>query len=927
MKLPNLSQKLLISGLALLAFLLRAYRLDFQSYWIDEGWTVFFAHLSPAELWHLLQVTEIMPPFYHPSTIYWIKLAGDSEYALRFYSLVFGVLAVPLTYRLGKDLGDSRLGLIAAFLMAVSPYQVWHSQEARMYSIFTATSVMSMWGFVNLWQRRGPRWWAVYIIGTEWAIMTHYHAVVLIGIQGLFLLLTWRKNWRTYPAWAASLGVMVLLYVPWLIFGSNLLQSYINWIEPTPLAESFLRSAIAYSVGELVPRPQAVPLAMVFAAVYGLGLVYAARRNWKNWRGPEMLALLVAYTLAPNIAAWVYGELRTVVYFERYLILVQVGYLLAVSAGVLAVADGLPALIRKTGRPAAAKRAGAPAAGLVLAVLAGISGWVLYHHYTNPAYAKPNWRAVARTIDAYSLPGDAVLLTGDGGENLMRFYSQSQTPIYADFNLLPPTHPDYKKGRKGAAELDQIMTGLSARYRRIWFTPYGVDIDPALEQWLAAHTYPAWHNWLGRKRLALYRTPTQTPALRREQLLAVFGDSPEESLTLLSAALPQTAVAAGDVLPLELTWQTNVPPANDYRLSVRLVNRQGDIFAQSDWPPLATAGPPSTWPPGQPVSDRRGLWLPPDIPPGQYGLQFVVYHPGSGRPLGQPANLFGVAVSAAAITVAPDMLSLPNPGERPLGGLNLAGYALPETIKPGREMWLWLYWQAPPAGLDLPPDTILRLSLSTTEQETPVDFPLAGSVGPFDAWLPGQVRRAVYHLPTNPRLTGNQAQLKLALVDAAGRVTANLSLNGPRLETRPRRFDPPDVEHPAGVAFGHPALLKLVGYNVPKNGVAAGNVVTVTLYWQAVAPINTEYTTFVQVLNPAGQVVAQVDMPPQAGNAPTTTWLPGEFLEDPYSLTLPPGLPPGSYRLITGLYNPATAARLPVASGGDFVELPPLTVQ
>jgi hypothetical protein len=91
--------------------------------------------------------------------------------------------------------------------------------------------------------------------------------------------------------------------------------------------------------------------------------------------------------------------------------------------------------------------------------------------------------------------------------------------------------------------------------------------------------------------------------------------------------------------------------------------------------------------------------------------------------------------------------------------------------------------------------------------------------------------------------------------------------------------------------------------------------------------MKTSYTVFVQLLNSAGQVVAQVDAQPLAGAAPTTTWLPGEILTDPYTLTLPPELPPGDYRLITGLYNAANGERLSVATGGNFVELSPLTVK
>jgi hypothetical protein len=91
--------------------------------------------------------------------------------------------------------------------------------------------------------------------------------------------------------------------------------------------------------------------------------------------------------------------------------------------------------------------------------------------------------------------------------------------------------------------------------------------------------------------------------------------------------------------------------------------------------------------------------------------------------------------------------------------------------------------------------------------------------------------------------------------------------------------------------------------------------------------MDTAYTVFVQLLNPAGQVVAQVDQQPLAGTAPTTTWLPGEIITDPYTLALSAEVSPGVYRLIAGMYNAATGQRLPVAGGGNFVELTQVTVK
>jgi hypothetical protein len=182
-------------------------------------------------------------------------------------------------------------------------------------------------------------------------------------------------------------------------------------------------------------------------------------------------------------------------------------------------------------------------------------------------------------------------------------------------------------------------------------------------------------------------------------------------------------------------------------------------------------------------------------------------------------------------------------------------------------------------------------------------------------------------VPTSPRLAGEQAQVSVALVTAGGQVEAETTLAPIILETRPRQFEAPAIATAAEIAFGNAAQLKLIGYNLPATGLSPGDTLPVTLFWQAVAEMQTDYTVFVQLLNSSGQVAAQIDAPPLAGAAPTTTWLPGEILTDAYSLTLPADLPPGNYHLITGLYNAVTAERLPITGGDNFVELSQITVK
>jgi hypothetical protein len=76
----------------------------------------------------------------------------------------------------------------------------------------------------------------------------------------------------------------------------------------------------------------------------------------------------------------------------------------------------------------------------------------------------------------------------------------------------------------------------------------------------------------------------------------------------------------------------------------------------------------------------------------------------------------------------------------------------------------------------------------------------------------------------------------------------------------------------------------------------------VTLYWLALKENATDYHVFVHVLDPSGQVIAQHDGFPVGGFTPTTRWRPGEIIKDAYHIRLPSDLPPGDYRVKTGMY-------------------------
>ena len=132
-----------------------------------------------------------------------------------------------------------------------------------------------------------------------------------------------------------------------------------------------------------------------------------------------------------------------------------------------------------------------------------------------------------------------------------------------------------------------------------------------------------------------------------------------------------------------------------------------------------------------------------------------------------------------------------------------------------------------------------------------------------------------------------------------------------------RLFDPPPVQHPVQANFAQAILL---GYDLAPPEPGPGSTLRLTLYWQAQAEMEQDYTVFVHLLDAEGRLVAQHDGQPGEGSLPTSSWVEGEVIADEHPLRLDPNLPPGSYRLEVGLYLWPTMERLPVLDGAGQVQ-------
>jgi hypothetical protein len=122
----------------------------------------------------------------------------------------------------------------------------------------------------------------------------------------------------------------------------------------------------------------------------------------------------------------------------------------------------------------------------------------------------------------------------------------------------------------------------------------------------------------------------------------------------------------------------------------------------------------------------------------------------------------------------------------------------------------------------------------------------------------------------------------------------------------------PAVESEA--SFGE--AIQLTGYHLPPGPWRRCDIVPLTLFWQAQAPVGEDHQVFVHLLDEEGQLVAQSDSAPAGGTRPTSGWGEGEVIVDRHGVLLGDELAPGTYELRVGMYLPATGERLPVQDAG-----------
>ncbi len=631
----------------LLAFTRLVFDLDAKPMWWDESLSLQRSEQAWGDLlrgklalWdgEMERLTWDQHPFaYYVLLGLLLRLAGDSVFVLRFLSLLCATLLVPAVYGFArfleaKSLVPRHTGYWATGLAALNPFVLWYGQEARPYALWMLASLAAFWFFWE-WQdswdltqgkfRHSRRWCVLYLFCMVLALATHFYAIMMIPIHGLFVFVRLHRLDRKLAVELMTFLLVLTGALVFLVFRYIMSQPGAGTNYPSMGILAILQEIFhAFGTGLSTRMEQIGWLDLLFQGLVVYGIWYAVRspaqRKQQGW-------YLGAFLLIPVVGLFAVSLLQ-----PNYMAARHHGQLAGVY--IILVASGLAAL-------AGFHRRATVVCGLLLL---GGTLYSSYRYYEAPPFSKaPDYAHVSDDYLEDALrEGDLVIFRGPNSWRLFRYYFPIEelerardAGVHIDWKALP----HIRKQENWFVTVPDRLEALTPDYARVWLVedrtlPYE---DPRHEvlSWLREnmHTAREWGFYHPNSSLSLFlflpedpNPLAAVPDLPGAAIGATFGETLRLTHLEVGARLWRTS----DV-PLTLYWEIlEVPPA-PYRYIVWLVEERAD-GTRVKLPHTEQAGtfPTAADPRGPVIMDFSHVEAPVQLAPdSQYLLHVMLYEP------------------------------------------------------------------------------------------------------------------------------------------------------------------------------------------------------------------------------------------------------------------------------------------------------------
>ncbi|KAA3655604.1 MAG: hypothetical protein DWQ04_33320 [Chloroflexi bacterium] len=597
-------------AIVFVGFGLRLFGLGLQELRGDEAFSYLFAREPVAEIVpNLLSEGDPHSPLHYLLLHGWMRLVGDSEVALRYLSLLPGVLLLPLLAQLGRRIRGRSFALTVTLLVAISQSLVWISQDVRnqytldLFFIVAATLLLT-WlvdGGRNRTRKNSDKrrffifswkWgWVGYAVLCALAVYSHYSAVFALLGHGVFIL-AYPPYRKRFWVWGGAGLLAMLLFLPWgmTILTGKLAAGHLSNPGTPELAKYLTAVGIEMMAGSAVTGGW---LRWLFLGGVMLSVV-GARQLWQEHKG--WAGLLLTWLWAMLLFLYLIQFSREIFNLYYVTISVPVWWLLIVIG------------VQQLGRSRRGWQWGTAVFSIILFII--VSGVSLRNYYTDPQFSRSRgYRPMAAHVAEEMQPGD--LFLAHFPDPSLVYYLRN---LAIDYTMQPSHY------QLPAEETRQELAELAADYDRIWFVPApgpAWDTENVVPAWLDTHTLREqeahYDQLLLSAHLPDHAIDGVTLPIERQlgdtiQLESVFVMVNGKPVDL---ELPFTP-SPDSQLVITLLWQTSAPIVVHYTVFVQVLDENGMLVVQDDSVPANGVRPTETWLPNETILDTHTLVLPAD---------------------------------------------------------------------------------------------------------------------------------------------------------------------------------------------------------------------------------------------------------------------------------------------------------------------------
>lgn len=380
----------------------RFYNNTSLALWHDEAFSALYIRdYGWSEMMYRIGL-DVHPPLYYWLLRGWSYIFGFELLSLRGFSILFGVLTIWAGYLfVRKAFGNHKLALLAAFLLAINPFQVQYAVEARMYTLGTFLVLISSFWLLKAVETGKRKDWIIYGVLVAASLYTHYYLFFSVAAQGFYLfylVVARRVSWKSLTVY----GLSFVLFIPWL-------KTFL--VQRGQVTEQFWipqmdRWSIPSTIWKMLFGGQGIRhLILGIATIVALVTIYYfIKRARGDAKWLVFFGLIVPFVLSIALSV------QTAIYLDRYFVFASLFFTILVAVAL----DQIP---------------GYQARNVLTGILVAMIVFAFFKNWSDMGIqGKPGMARASEVVNENAMPGDRIYVGSSFIYFTFRYYNDTGIP-------------------------------------------------------------------------------------------------------------------------------------------------------------------------------------------------------------------------------------------------------------------------------------------------------------------------------------------------------------------------------------------------------------------------------------------------------------------------------------------------------------------